>query len=74
MIPDTPSTTQPPSSPAVATLVPCPATDPPGGADACPLCGRAYFGPAASQLLDLVVLTHEQLGKVKAMLEEVVVP
>jgi hypothetical protein len=46
----------------------------PGGPDRCPTCGRPYFGPASSGLLDLVILTHEQLGHIKAVLETVVQP
>jgi hypothetical protein len=54
---------------------PVPPGLPPGPTpDICPTCGRPYFGPASSALLDLVVLTHESLGKTKAALETVVVP
>jgi hypothetical protein len=44
------------------------------GPACCPTCGRPYFGPASSALLDLVILTHEHLGKIKAALETVVIP
>jgi hypothetical protein len=40
-----------------------------GGPACCPHCGRPYFGPQASRLLDLVILAHESLGKIKAVLE-----
>jgi hypothetical protein len=55
-------------------LVPRPAHDPRSGPAVGPTCGRPYFGPASSALLDWVVLTHEQLGHIKAMLETVVMP
>ena len=61
-------TTQPP---AAVVLWPEPDTEP--GPTVCPTCGRP-FGPASSALLDLVVLTHEQLGKIKAVLETVMMP
>jgi hypothetical protein len=60
------------SGPAVALT--SPGNDPEPGPAYCPTCGRPYFGPASSQLLDLVILTHEQLGKIKAALEAVVIP
>jgi hypothetical protein len=46
----------------------------PAGPAVCPCCGRPYFGPASSALLDLVVLTHENLDKIIAALETVVIP
>jgi hypothetical protein len=61
--------------------VPVPANDDavvppvcPDGPACCPCCKRPWFGPQSSELLDLVVLTHESLGKIKAVLEEVVLP
>jgi hypothetical protein len=73
-VPRTSRPKQPPSSPTPAALVLRPDNDCEPGPAVCPTCGRPYFGPASSALLDLVVLTHEHLGKIKAVLETVVLP
>jgi hypothetical protein len=68
--PTAPTRTTPPS----AALALPPANDAEPGPACCPTCGRPYFGPASSQLLDLVVSAHAAIADVKAALERVVVP
>jgi hypothetical protein len=75
-IPRTPSRKQA-HGPNIALRVPAndEAVVPPGcpdGLGVCPTCGRPYFGPASSGLLDLVVSAHAAIADVKAALEAVV--
>jgi hypothetical protein len=52
--------------------------DPPRAAcpdvQCCPTCGRPYFGPQASGLLDLLILAQESISRAKQTLESVVMP
>ena len=40
----------------------------------CPTCGRPYFGPHASGLLDLLIEAQDRITRAKATLETVVMP
>jgi hypothetical protein len=64
----------PGTAPARAALGRTPANDAEPGPGCCPACGRPFFGPQSSALLDLVILIHESAGQAKAVLEGVVVP
>jgi hypothetical protein len=58
------------TTPPTAGLVLFHANDPTPGPDRCPCCGRPWFDPRASGLIDYVTLAQDVLADLKAALEE----